>query len=126
MKPAVRSTAQLPPSGIPGIDHLTIACRDDGDRVSIWRQRIEAGQGTPVHSHPCDEVVTVQRGAGELRIGAAASRFALGDTLVLPAAVDHQIVNCGTEPLELLAVFPDSPVTTRAPDGSAIELPWKS
>jgi quercetin dioxygenase-like cupin family protein len=126
MESPIRTAAQLPPSGIPGIDHLTLACRDAGDRVSVWRQRIEAGQATPVHSHPCDEVVTVQRGAGELRIGAATTRFAAGDTLVLPAAVNHQIVNCGAEPLELLAVFPDSPVTTYAADGSTLQLPWKS
>jgi oxalate decarboxylase/phosphoglucose isomerase-like protein (cupin superfamily) len=45
---------------------------------------------------------------------------------VLPAGREHQIVNDGTEPLRLLAAFPGTPVATMQPDGTPIDLPWRS
>ncbi len=116
----------LPASGIPGIFHLTLASRDSGLSMSVWRQRIDAAHGTPAHRHLCDEVVTVQRGSAELHMGGTCRRLIAGDTVVLPAHVDHQIVNVGAEPLETVAVFSTSPVQTVAPDGAAIDLPWRS
>jgi quercetin dioxygenase-like cupin family protein len=115
-----------PPSAIPGIHHRTLASGEAGFGVSVWQQSIEPGHGTPLHSHDCDEVVTVRRGTCQVRVGATVYQFSAGATIVLPAAQTHQIVSCGAEPLELLAVFPDSPVMTRAPDGSLIALPWPS
>jgi quercetin dioxygenase-like cupin family protein len=123
---AIPSETTLPPSGLPGIFHLTVASRDSGQSVSVWRQRIEPAHGTPPHRHLCDEVVTVQRGIAELHCGGAIHRLVEGDTVVLPADVDHQILNAGAEPLEMVAVFSESPVQTVAPDGAAIDLPWRS
>lgn len=120
-----RETA-IPPSGLPGLFHMTVASRDTGQSVSVWRQRIEPAHGTPAHRHVCDEVVTVQRGSAELFMGGTTRRLGAGDTVVLPANVDHQILNAGEEPLEMVAVFAESPVRTMAPDGAAIDLPWRS
>ena len=123
---SIASEAALPPSGLPGIFHMTVASRDTGESVSVWRQRIEPAHGTPAHRHLCDEVVTVQRGSAELTMGGTIRRLGEGDTVVLPANVDHQILNAGAGPLELVAVFTESPVQTVAPDGRAIDLPWRS
>jgi quercetin dioxygenase-like cupin family protein len=59
-------------------------------------------------------------------MGGTIRRLREGDTVVLPANVDHQILNAGAGPLELVAVFTESPVQTVAPDGMAIDLPWRS
>jgi mannose-6-phosphate isomerase-like protein (cupin superfamily) len=123
---AIASETALPPSGLPGISHKTVASRDSGQSVSVWRQQIEPAHGTPPHRQLCDEVVTVQRGSADLRMGGAIRRLGEGDTVVLPANVDHQILNTGAEPLELIAVFTTSPVQTVAPDGTAIDLPGRS
>lgn len=122
----IANEAALPPSGLPGISHLTVAGRDTGQSVSVWRQRIEPAYGTPAHRHLCDEVVTVQRGCAELLMGGTSRRLREGETVVLPANVDHQILNVGAEPLEVVAVFTESPVQTVAPDGTSIDLPWRS
>jgi oxalate decarboxylase/phosphoglucose isomerase-like protein (cupin superfamily) len=53
-------------------------------------------------------------------------RFGPDTTLVIPADVDHQIINTGTEPMQLLAAFSATPVPTVFPDGQPIPLPWKS
>lgn len=123
---SIASETALPPSGLPGIFHLTVASRDTGESVSVWRQRIEPAHGTPAHRHLCDEVVTVQRGTAELRMLGSTRRLGAGDTVVLPASIDHQILNIGAEPLEMIAVFTASPVQTVAPDGTPIDLPWRS
>jgi quercetin dioxygenase-like cupin family protein len=116
----------LAPSAIPGISHATLAGHDSGCSLSVWQQSIDAGLGTPDHRHTCDEVVTVQRGRAAVRIGSEVLQAAAGETVVLPAGIDHQIASVGDEPLVLLAVFGQSPVRTLAPDGSEMQLPWKT
>ena len=123
----VHAAVSLPESPIPGIAHLTLAGHGHGlESLSVWKQTIAAGQGTPPHRHDCEEVVVVLAGAGELVVGDARMPFAAGATLVLPANEDHQIVNCGAEPLTMVATFSATPVATYAPDGEVLALPWRS
>jgi quercetin dioxygenase-like cupin family protein len=94
--------------------------------MSVWSQTIEPGQGTPPHRHACEEMVVVLAGSGTLLAGGLSHAFKAGDTLVLPANDDHQIVNSGSVPLALVAAFSASPVATFLPDGTSLELPWAS
>ena len=117
----------LPASPIPGIAHRTLARHGDGlDALSVWKQTMAPGSATPPHRHDCDEVVVVLAGAGTLTIDGEALPFRAGDTLVLPAERDHQIVNTGTEDVVTVATFAASPVATSLPDGQVIDLPWAS
>ncbi|WP_240788702.1 cupin domain-containing protein [Ramlibacter henchirensis] len=52
--------------------------------------------------------------------------FGPDQTIVLPAGVPHQIFNTGDQPLETTAVFAATPVPVALPDGSALELPWRT
>jgi quercetin dioxygenase-like cupin family protein len=123
----VHAAASLPESPIPGIAHATLASRGHGlESLSVWKQTIAAGQGTPPHRHDCEEVVVVLAGSGELLAGDARMPFSAGATLLLPANEDHQIVNSGAEPLTIVATFSATPVNTYAPCGAALELPWRS
>ncbi len=115
------------PTPIPGIAHATWAGRDDGlTQLSLWRQRIDAGGATPPHRHHCDEVVLCLSGEGEVHVGGVVHRFAAGRTVVLPKDRDHQLFSTGPGPLELIGVFAATPVPTVLPDGSPLELPWRS
>jgi mannose-6-phosphate isomerase-like protein (cupin superfamily) len=119
--------AELPRAALPGIEHTTLAGRDLGTNdISVWRQTVAAGAATPPHRHDREEVVLVEAGSGQLLVDGAVIEFGPDTTLVLPARRDHQIVNSGAVPLRLLAVFPGSPVATMRPDGSRIDLPWRS
>ncbi len=112
---------------IPGVRHATWAGAADGlASLSLWRQSIEPGGATPPHSHPCDEAVLCLAGQGEVHIGGVAHRFGAQQTVVLPAGVLHQIVNTGDTPLECTAVFAATPVAVTLPDGSPLELPWRT
>jgi mannose-6-phosphate isomerase-like protein (cupin superfamily) len=112
---------------IPGVRHSTWASQADGlSSLSVWRQSIEAGAATPPHSHACDEVVMCLSGRGEVEVAGTVHAFGPGQSVVLPAGVPHQIFNRGSEPLECTAVFSATPVSVSLPDGSALELPWRS
>ncbi len=123
----VYANDQLPGSQLPGIDHKTLAGADFGARqLSLWRQSMAPGMSTPPHRHDCEEVVLVQSGRGHVLIDGRRIDFGPDSTLVLPAGVDHQIINSGDQPLCTLAVFPATPVGTLMPDGAPIALPWRS
>lgn len=112
---------------IPGIAHATWAGHADGlQQLSVWRQTMVPGAATPPHSHDCDEVVLCTAGCGELHVNGEVQRFGADSTLILPKGVPHQLFNVGTVPLETIGIFGASPVGTMLPDGSAIELPWRT
>lgn len=113
---------------IPGISHSTWAGAADGlQQLSVWRQTLAPGAATPPHRHPCDEVVMCLGGWGELHEdGVAPQRFGPDQTVLLPKGRFHQIVACGALPLELIGVFAATPVPVELPDGSSLELPWRS
>lgn len=112
---------------IPGILHATWAGSGEGLRnLSLWRQSVAPGGATPPHSHDCEEIVMCTAGRGEVHIAGEVHAFGPDQTLVLPPHVPHQIFNVGSEPLETTAVFAATPVAVTLPDGSALDLPWRS
>ncbi|MBK9245017.1 MAG: cupin domain-containing protein [Burkholderiales bacterium] len=123
----VIDNARIAPTGLPGIAHRTLASGADGLRsLSVWLQTMEPGAATPPHRHDCDEVVVVLAGRGELRVAGEVQAIGADQTIVLPAGVDHQIVNSGDEPLRTLAAFAATPVGVALPDGTPFPLPWAS
>ena len=123
----VISNQQPVPSAIPGIAHVTLAGHDEGlSKLSVWQQSLAPGGATPPHRHDCEEVVICSGGTGELRLEEKVERFARDMTVVIPANVEHQIINIGRAPLQFVAVFSMSPVRACFPDGTAIDLPWRS
>ncbi len=123
----VISNQQPEPSAISGIAHVTLAGQEEGlSKLSVWQQSVAPGSATPPHRHDCEEVVLCSAGIGELRLGDTVERFARDMTVVIPANAEHQIINIGNEPLQFVAVFSMSPVRACSPDGTAIDLPWRS
>jgi quercetin dioxygenase-like cupin family protein len=114
------------PAAIPGIHHATWAGADDGLKLSVWRQSLEPGAATPPHQHAVDEVVLCLAGSGEVEIDGHRETFGPHQTIVLPAGKPHQLRNTGATALELVAVFGESPVRTCWPDGSDLEVPWRT
>ena len=114
-------------TGIPGIQHATLAGSDDGlRRISVWQQALAPGAATPPHRHDCEEVVLCTAGEGELHVGGRVERFSADMTVLIPADVDHRIVSVGKEALQVVAVFGATPVATWLPDGEPLALPWRS
>ena len=112
---------------IPGVAHATLAGSAEGLKtLSVWRQSMAPGGCTPPHTHEVEELVMCESGRGEIHIAGEVHAFRAGQSIVLPAGVPHQIFNTGEEPLVSTAVFPQTPVAVRLPDGQALELAWRS
>jgi mannose-6-phosphate isomerase-like protein (cupin superfamily) len=112
---------------LPGIQHLTLAGREQGlSRLSMWRQTMAPGCATPPHQHDCEEVVLILAGSGEVHVGGEVIAFGPDTTLVLPPNEPHQIFNTGAVPLTTVAAFSATPVGTFQPGGEPMALPWKS
>lgn len=120
--------ARLQSTPIAGISHATWAGAADGlQHLSVWRQTLAPGAATPPHRHACDEVVICLSGWGELHEeGAAPQRFSADHLVLLPRDRVHQLFACGPMPLELIALFSETPVRVELPDGERLELPWRS
>ena len=117
----------LTASPFPGILHATLAGSAQGlKQLSIWQQILEPGAATPPHRHDCEEVVLCSAGRGELRFGERKLNFGAHQTVCIPRNALHQIVNAGSGPLHLVAVFSKSPVDVYLPDGEPVVLPWSS
>jgi len=117
----------LPHSQLPGLDHVTLAGSDVGlRRLSVWRQTLDPGGATPPHFHDCEEVVLVTAGTGTVHGPTGSQTFASGTTLLFAPLEQHQIVNTGGTPLELVGVFSATPVGVFEPGGEALDLPWRS
>ena len=112
---------------IPGLAHATWAGHDDGlTQLSVWRQTMAPGGATPPHQHDCDEVVMCHTGSGELHTEGRVQTFTASSTLILPKGRVHQFFNTGKVDMEITGVFAATPVVTRLPDGSALDLPWRT
>ena len=117
--------SQLPKHELPGLEHLTVAGPEQGTRsMEVWRQVIAPGVATPVHQHPCEEVIIFLTGTGEVVINGTTQALSPDTTLIVPPNVIHQIINTGQEPMHLIGTLGMAPVRVYDADGQRIPLPW--
>lgn len=69
------------------------------------------GTGAPVHTHNCDEQVTLLEGAGEVEIEGAVTALRPFDTTYIPTGVAHAFRNVGGSPMTILWIYPTQNVT---------------
>jgi mannose-6-phosphate isomerase-like protein (cupin superfamily) len=112
---------------LPGLDHRTFAGPEHGMKnLEVWGQVIEAGAGTPVHRHACEEAIVILEGSGTLMINDETTPFGANSTLVIPADVVHQIVNTGASRMVLIAALSTAHVKVCDADNHAMPLPWQA
>lgn len=111
---------------LPGLNHRTFAGPEHGMKnLEVWGQVIEAGAGTPVHRHSCEEAIVVLEGSGTLTINGEQSKFGANSTLIIPADAVHQIVNSGDTKMVMIAALSAAPVEVRHGDNQPMPLPWQ-
>jgi quercetin dioxygenase-like cupin family protein len=71
------------------------------------------GQGAPLHSHNCDEQVTLLEGDGEVEINGAITKLSRYDTTYIPGNIEHAFRNTGDTPMSILWVYGSNRVTRR-------------
>ncbi|WP_327267751.1 cupin domain-containing protein [Streptomyces sp. NBC_01218] len=69
------------------------------------------GSGAPMHSHNCDEHVTILEGEAEVLVEGSVTRLERYDTTYIPSPVPHLFRNAGETPLRILWVYTSGTVT---------------
>ena len=84
--------------------------------------RFPPGEGAPMHSHNCDEQVTILEGEGEAEIDGEVTRLVRHDTTYIPAGVPHRFHNTGAGPMAILWIYGSNQVTrTFTATGETVE-----
>lgn len=80
------------------------------------------GQGAPLHSHNCDEQVTLLEGRGEVEVDGKVTPLKPLDSTYIPGNHQHAFRNTGEEPMKILWIYGSNRVTrTFAETGETVE-----
>lgn len=106
----VRSLPLVTPHSRPGTPITT--------GISIY----PPGTGAPLHTHNCDEQVTLLGGLAEVEVDGAVTLLAPHDTTYIEQNVEHAFRNRGGEPMTILWIYCSNQVTrTMSLSGETVE-----
>lgn len=78
----------------------------DSEAFSAGVVVLDPGDGHDVHTHPeSEEILYVLSGEGEQMVDGETREVSAGDTIYIPADIEHSTINTGWEPLRFLAVY---------------------
>jgi quercetin dioxygenase-like cupin family protein len=75
------------------------------------------GTGAPLHTHNCDEQVTLIGGLAEVQIDGVATPLELYDTTYIPEGVEHAFRTRGPTAMTILWIYCSDRVTRTLSDG---------
>jgi quercetin dioxygenase-like cupin family protein len=95
-----------------GIQTIPLVTKELGSKhLTTGITRFPVGAKVPMHSHNCDEQVTILEGEAEAELDGARHRLHAYDTTLIPANKPHRFVNVGTTPLAILWIYTSTEVT---------------
>jgi quercetin dioxygenase-like cupin family protein len=90
---------------------ITTTAAAGANKITSGISVYPAGTGAPMHSHNCDEHVTVLDGEAEVLVEGTVTRLGRYDTTYIPSPVPHLFRNVGDQPLRILWVYTSGLVT---------------
>ena len=109
-----------------GLRHRTVIDGEVGAaELALWQEEHAAGFHVPLHSHDCEEIITVLDGRIRATIGD--DRFAVGplESVLIPARALHGFEVTSRTPVKLLAIFSSSAPRIFREDGQETSPPWR-
>jgi quercetin dioxygenase-like cupin family protein len=95
---------------------------DDSALITTGISSYPVGGGAPLHTHNCDEQVTLLSGHGEVEIDGAPTALVPYDSTYIRAGVRHLFRNTGEQPMVILWIYPTQEVTrTMIATGGVVE-----
>jgi len=95
-----------------GIQTIPLVTKEIGAKhITTGLTRFPAGAKVPLHSHNCDEQVTILEGEAEAEVDGNRHRLKPFDTTLVPADKPHRFVNVGTSHLTIMWIYTSSDVT---------------
>ncbi|MGW1027986.1 cupin domain-containing protein [Streptomyces sp. NPDC002577] len=90
---------------------ITTLSADGENRITSGMSVYPVGSGAPLHSHNCDEHVTILEGEAEVVVDGEVTKLEQFDTTYVPSPVPHLFRNIGDRPLRILWVYTSGHVT---------------
>lgn len=95
-----------------GIRTTPLVTKEIGAKhITTGLTRFPAGTKVPLHSHNCDEQVTILEGEAEAEVDGQRHRLRPFDTTLIPADKPHRFINVGTSNLTILWIYTSAEVT---------------
>jgi quercetin dioxygenase-like cupin family protein len=95
-----------------GIRTIPLVTKETGAKhMTTGLTRFPPGTKVPLHSHNCDEQVTILEGEAEAEIAGRRHRLRPFDTTLIPADKSHRFINTGTSHLTILWIYASADVT---------------
>ena len=95
-----------------GIQTIPLVTKELGSKqLTTGITRFPVGAMVPMHSHNCDEQVTILEGEAEADLDGLRHRLHAYDTTLVPANKPHRFVNVGTTTLAILWIYTSAEVT---------------
>ena len=95
-----------------GIQTIPLVTKELGSKhLTTGITRFPVDAKVPMHSHNCDEQVTILEGEAEAELDGQRHRLHAYDTTLVPANKPHRFVNVGATPLAILWIYTSTEVT---------------
>lgn len=95
-----------------GIQTIPLVTKEIGSKhITTGITRFPLGAKVPLHSHNCEEQVTILEGEAEAELDGQRHRLHAYDTTLVPANKPQRFVNVGTTPLAILWIYTSTEVT---------------
>jgi mannose-6-phosphate isomerase-like protein (cupin superfamily) len=94
----------------------------EDNKITSGISTYPVGTGAPLHTHNCDEHVTLLSGSAEVEIAGEVTQLSPWDTTYVVEGVEHAFRNTGDAPMTILWVYTSAVVTrTFAATGETVE-----
>jgi quercetin dioxygenase-like cupin family protein len=108
--------------GVVTIPLITKRSAEEENKITTGISSYPVGTGAPLHTHNCDEHVTLLEGSAEVEIAGQVTALQPPDTTYVVAGVEHAFRNTGDTPMKILWVYTSAHVTrTFADTGETVE-----
>ena len=96
-----------------GVETTLLAGKDrcGAESFTTGMTKFPPETAVPLHSHNCDEQVTILEGIADVEIGGEHHIVGVLDTVFVPEGLPHRFVNAGAEPMTILWVYGTDRVT---------------
>ena len=95
-----------------GVQTTLLVSRDVcGSRITTGLTKFPPGKKVPLHSHNCDEQVTLIEGEATVEMDGTQTPIKVLDTTYISAGKPHRFINTGSGPMTILWIYDSAEVT---------------